>query len=86
MIFSTLAAISDYTDDKKFNFSPEVSDNETVINSKVEDGKMSVKNEVLTVRGRAINNNEPKKFSYFVDGVLNKKSMQSMQEDLNQYT
>ena len=85
-IFETLAAMTDWEDDKKFNFSPVSADaralladikqcgTKTVVEDMTTGGTMEVQNESLTkgITPVTVVNNQNTVFDKFIIGIMNK--------------
>ena len=85
-IFETLAAMTDWVDDKKFNYSPVSADaralladikqsgDKTVVGDITESGTMEIENEEITdgETGTTVTNNQNTVYDKFMIGLLNK--------------
>ena len=85
-IFETLAAMTDWVDDKKFNYSPVSADaralladikqggTKTVVQEITQSGTMEYENEQITdgETGNTVTNNQGTVYDKFMIGILNK--------------
>ena len=85
MIFSTLAAISDYDDDLRFNFSPSTSDCKSTIDTKSLAGQMSTKSETVRAGSRTIDNDESARLQHVVHAILNKVSRTEIEASVDTF-
>ena len=85
MIFETLAAMADYNDNKKFDNSPNVAYDKATMLALSVAGKLTLKSETLTVGSKTLNNSESDKYKFFVDGIMNRTPMATVQENMAPY-
>ncbi len=85
MIFETLAAMSDYNDNLKFDNSPNVAYDKATMQALSTAGKLPLKSETLRVGNKILTNSEADKYKYFVDGIINRTPMAIVQENMAPY-
>ena len=85
MIFDTLAAMADYRDNHKFDFTATTTDCKNEMTLKNDAGQLPLKTETLTVDGRTVAVNDKNKLQYMLRGYLAKTPLQTLSADMATY-
>jgi len=86
MIFETLAATSDWDDDKRFNFSPNTAACEATVTAESTAGKLTISDETVRVGGtKVMDNDQAARLSYYLRGLMVKTPRSQLESDMSQY-
>ena len=85
MIFDTLAAMADYRDNHKFDFTATTANCKSELVLKNDAGSLTLKTETLSVDGITKTVADKDKFKYLMEGMLKKTPLQTINADIKNY-